>query len=288
MSEFQTPGSGQLVQYSDVKSFDFHRQDINTVMLEAVPKLVGLSRFGASDLTDSDRVQVGASCLAYNADRDEPRIGFFAAGNYKDRLSEFDYDPRYDIAIPKICAETSVLMAAGGDSCNEDFCSEQTGEDISDPFRVRHYVMEKVNAVVVVSSGDEETIKGITGVASRTLHPCSDCRRMFKHNPMIDSDTSIITLDETENIMQIQTVAELFDAYKGISSGTKDPKNYEDAPVYIYDKNDWALIAAVHKWLLRKRGVSFRGADRQADRRVAKRSRALAREAMSRVLEPVA
>jgi hypothetical protein len=202
-----------VLNLSDVDSFDFSQDDINTAMIGHIPDLVNNAREAARDLAYSYRgLTVGASAIAFDTSKFTPRIGIYTAGNYKEKIID-DYDPEHDVdSIPKFCSEMEVIRAADADE------------------------MQRIGIIVVAGTTRKDLIKDITGVESATLHPCVDyedgkdsCLSVMSQNHLIDKQTIIFTVGKGTNIFQVQTFGEYSKRYSPESK-----KDFEDAAVYEY------------------------------------------------------
>ena len=133
---------------------------------------------------------VGASLLA--VDEIGKRMGIYSAGNKK-------YNPK----VEKYCAENSVIQQAQDDA------------------------MTRAIGLVVVGTSDGDRIKGVTGRATPTLHPCDVCRTVFIDSPIVKSDMLVVTTGDTYDAHQVHSVDQLIGFYNG--SDTKaDHHHYED------------------------------------------------------------
>lgn len=195
-------------------SFDQARYNLSNLQeydpyhafVSAVPFMVDMARYSADNMARSYRgFHVGAALFALATDQS---TGILTDGNKK-------LNPHSE----KICAEKSVLLQA-----------EINGYD-------------QAIGLVIAGTSDAELIKGVTGKATPTLHPCDSCRGLLEASPIVSDDTLIVTVGVDSDAHQTHTFAELQSYYKesggeniGDAHFHEDP-NFKNWNIrqYVYD-----------------------------------------------------
>jgi cytidine deaminase len=147
-----------------------------------IPNMVDQARYAAKNDSESYRgFLVGAAAFAVNFGAQETFV--FASGNTKRNEHK-----------TKICAEKKVLNAA-----------KKVGAT-------------RVIGLIVAGTTDIEKIEEVTNARTSTLHPCGECRTLFEGHSMVRNDLIVVTAGLEDDTYQVQTAAELRDAYAARSA----------------------------------------------------------------------
>ena len=175
--------------------------------IESVPELVRDARNAARNDAHSYRgFRVGAAAFAYNPRTGE--VGKNSSGNVKTGRGK-----------PKHCAEANVLQTV-----------KKSGLTI-------------VGGLVVAGTTSIQEIQEVTGFETRTLHPCTECRDLLCHHPLIKEDTLVLTTGIDVDVYQVHTTKELKALYE-----TEDPSFVEGRPCE-YGFSDWGEHLAIYDHL---------------------------------------
>lgn len=194
------------------------------VMLGAVPLMFERVKSSRHRAESYRNFLVVASAFAY--DDKENRAGIITAGNFKAKIPEEDRDEVDLDSIPKVCAELDVTETA---SLNG---------------------FSKILGFVVAATNDKNLIKGVTGKATTTLHPCDECRSFMGANPMVDSQTLLFTTGFDRSVYQMQTVNGLLSQYN------KTADNYTDPDIYKFNPLAWPTIQQKYREEVVRRGLT--------------------------------
>ena len=167
--------------YMVTVTYDLHEHshfDPYHHFIDSVPFLVESARSAARIDSHSYRgFLVGAAAFTLVAQSQE--IGIFTSGNLK-------RGPH----TAKVCAEKKALARA-----------EKAG-------------YAEAIGIVVAATSDTELIEEVTGVASPTLHPCGECRRLFDKHPIMQDETLIVTVGLDSDEYQVHSHAQLRTLYE--------------------------------------------------------------------------
>jgi hypothetical protein len=196
--------------------FDYSASDINATILGLLPTLVQVARESARYATESYRVKVGVSALAYDNSEDSPRIGIYSDGNFKMKIHE-EYDERHEVKdVPKICGEADIIAKADQDD------------------------MRRIGIFVIASSTRRELIKSVNKVNSATLPPCwfeeedkDNCDSIMGQNHLVDNRTMLFGIGSGTDVFQIQSYGEYHKRYAAVKK-SGDLESYVDAPLYRF------------------------------------------------------
>ena len=144
-----------------------------------MPALIDRARWEAVTNAHSYRnFQVGAAALFLIEDS---QFQVVSGANFK--LQNF----------PKRCAERAVLGKA-----DEAF------------FEIENVTML---GLAVAATTDRAKIAEVSMRSSRTLHPCEQCRDMFKSHPFVTDETVVLTTGIADDAFEVQTIGSLYAAY---------------------------------------------------------------------------
>jgi hypothetical protein len=213
--------------------FDFERNDINAFIIGIVPAIVAFARSAANSGDSYRGFKVGGAAVAYDPDPTNPRVAILTAANFKHKIPKLELT-EYDVKeVPKLCAETSLLMQA-----------EEAG-------------YKRIGLLAVAATAKREKIAEVMKVplemASATLHPCDDaCQPALKHSRLTDCNTPVITIDRGDRHYQAQTVQQLHKRHARL----KRDGVFEDAEVHPFVASEWKDRQHLYEYMVKKRRLS--------------------------------
>jgi cytidine deaminase len=180
-------------------SYEHHLQDgfdPHHAFVALMPRFVELAREAAQKQAVSYRhFRVGA--VMYAGNQAFSTVATIDGANHKPHK-----------AHPKHCAEMSVIDQA-----------EALG-------------LSTVLGVIVAGTSDPEKIKAVNGRATRTLHPCAECRDRMVQSGLFKDESLIITVSTEEDVYEVRTHSELQEYWR------QEPEEAIEAPV-TYNLTQW-------------------------------------------------
>lgn len=177
------------------------RIDPFDAFLRRAPEFLSRVKSDSSHMPESYR-GFGVVALAFAYDFENNRYGVFTSGNFKAKLRKDVWTPDDIESVPKVCAEMSVV-----------------GEALE-------HNMTRVLGVFVAASGNRQKIQEVTGRATNSLHPCTECRDMLDGSPIVDKNTMVFTAPFWGSRFQFHTVGSLAEEYEKPESEFRDPNMY--------------------------------------------------------------
>lgn len=152
-----------------------------------VPHMVYHARRAADEEVYSYRgFHVGASLFAFLPQLRETLL--FSAGNTKIENEQ------------KVCAEKKILEQLEG-------------------YSTAHGTPAEVIGMVVVGTSDRDLIKGVTGRAAPTLHPCNECQEIMGDSRSVTNETLVVTAGIGSDVHQVHSYGDLRDFYDALRRG---------------------------------------------------------------------
>ena len=136
----------------------------------SLPELAARAQQATAEAVSYRNFNVGAALLV--SDHETGRYGLFYGANLKPNPN-----------APKWCAEREALRKAQARGFKK--------------------------AIALAVSGPLQP-DADSGLVSDTLHPCGECRKEFRTNPLICPDTQILTVDDKGSAHELYTITELF------------------------------------------------------------------------------
>ncbi|HEX7633070.1 MAG TPA: hypothetical protein VF401_01945 [Candidatus Saccharimonadales bacterium] len=212
----------------DVRQFDFRAHDIHAVTIGLVPQVVARARTAMQYAESHRGFKVGAAGVFYKTDPNDPQIAIYTSWNFKAKIAEDDRHETDVDDVPKLCAETDMLIRADNDG------------------------MERTPFIAVAATFRPDRIAGVMGVQAAMLHPCRDvCQPQIRKNPLTDNSTIVMSVASGHDNCQIQTAKELLDRYGDFEKYGI----FEDAPVQRYSPHDYPDKRAAYNRAVRKARV---------------------------------
>jgi hypothetical protein len=201
-SESEPPLPPPRLRFVDVAKREYEPEsDMNALVLRFIPEMLELAKARRQE-AESYRVSVGSALMASRQTSRRSELIFLSDSNFK-------ASPQ----VEKHCAEMGIVERARKEGCT------------------------RIEAIVVAGPSSESTIKSISRVDAKTLHPCDVCRGICRCSPLIDNDTMIITYSNARGgIYQAQSFGELDARYKRF----EQTGHYQDLVARPYKHSDWS------------------------------------------------
>ncbi|MBC7582019.1 hypothetical protein H7097_04105 [Aeromicrobium sp.] len=95
--------------------------------------------------------------------------------------------------------------------------------------------MTDIIGFVVLGTSDQQSIEDVTGLATPTLHLCSDCRQEIPASPIVSPTTLIVHSGLVQDVNQAFTIGQEVGMYARVDKNQVDPLLHDALP----DFHDW-------------------------------------------------